>query len=723
MTRVGPFALLLLAVTGTGACHSESDLLSRPDGGAGGASGTAGSGVAGRGGGAGSAGSSVGGGSGAGFGGMAGSTPLPPAPSHERTMDPGFAPGRWVERTPCRLPYAWPPAIRDARAVFDRDRARVVVIGRSNNQVEVWELDPVTGTWYDRTPCKLPEFWPLVYGPLGYDQSRRRVVLYGGETWEWEGQAGTWELRASSPPPAHPDVRGTTLLEWDPRRRTLVLATGDLLDWDGAARTWTLRWTAPEVGRPLLGSEASFAYDPDRGVMLAFGGQVGDGHTRELWETDGVSWTNRTPAPLPAAWPSGRSAGRLFHEPTTRKTILAAGYNNLVAKVDDLWAFDPTTGAFTAAPTLPASWPSHTEAFATPAGGGRVLVFQAASPDSYLGHALSWDVAGGPVTDLRPMHVPVSWPATNPGWIATTYDVRRGRVVMFGGWGDGTTNGSSANLLEWNGGDGTWTDRTPPRSEQTAWPPSRRNAVMAADSRRGRVLLFGGDQLVPDDRVSTAGSGPFLGARLSDLWEWDGESGRFTQRVPATTGTAWPPANEALEPAAMTYDEARDRVVLIHTGGGDPWEWDPATGIWTPPPAASYASVGGTASLFYGLRDATTFAVGGPSGGATRIISWEPVTRAWATRLDFILGMGPRWQGAAGAVVDPISGLVWASSEGVWSWQAGAGTWSDRSSIAMPPAGGNPVPGGKLVFDERRGTLVQLGLGRLGFGVWELAVP
>ena len=103
--------------------------------------------------------------------------------------------------------------------------------------------------------------------------------------------------------------------------------------------------------------------------------------------------------------------------------------------------------------------------------------------------------------------------------------MRRGRVVLFGGDGDGTTNGTSANLLEWNGDDGNWQDRTVARNCQTAWPPSRRQHVMAADSRRGRILIFGGDQLLPDDRETLAGDGPYLGPKLSDLWEWDGQAG------------------------------------------------------------------------------------------------------------------------------------------------------------------------------------------------------
>ena len=129
--------------------------------------------------------------------------------------------------------------------------------------------------------------------------------------------------------------------------------------------------------------------------------------------------------------------------------------------------------------------------------------------------------------------------------------------------------------------------------------------------------------------------------------------------------------------------------------------------------------------LLYSPRDATTFAVGGPNSGATRITSWDVAARAWNVRLDFDFA-GPRWSSAGGAAVDPISGLVWVLADPVSSWQPGASTWTDRSSVAMPPASGIPVPGGRLVFDERRGTLVLFVAGWSpsgGIGVLELALP
>jgi hypothetical protein len=708
-----------------------------------GGGGGAGSGGAGRGGGSGSGGAGRGGGSGgsscgaAGGGGSGsargGAGGTPPAPSHARTADPGFAQGRWVDRTPCRIPYAWPPAI-DGQAVFDTDRRRVLRIGtwpNSTRGLEVWELDPTTGAWQDRVPCPLPASWPTAEGQflLGYDRGRRKTVLFaGGETWEWDGQAATWELRATGGLPIYGASTGAaSVLEYDPQRRTLVLAAWSLFDWDGETATWTLRWTPPDTGAPPTGWTSS-AYDPDRGVMMTFGGI--SPYDQHLWETDGTRWIDRTPFNVAASWPSGRNGAHLFYEPSTRKVIVASGETSLGAALDDLWAFDATTGTFTPAPPGPRRFaPSGYAYAATTAGDGRVVVFDNTGPefDPHLGQVLVWNVAGGPVTDLRPAHVPLGWPMLF-GWVMSpaAYDVRRGRVVMFGGQSDGTVTGTSANLLEWNGQNGTWQDRTVARNCQTPWPPSRYLHAMAADSRRGKILVFGGQQMTPDDRVTPGG--PVYTTKLSDYWEWDGQTGTFTERTPAGASADWPPGWSTSIDAtgSMTYDEARDRVVLVGVFGQGPWEWDPIAGVWTPPPSGTIASVGGPALLLHGVRDATTFAVGGASGGTPRIISWDPVARSWTVRLDFVFDAGPKVGLATSGAFDPISGLLWVVSDPVWSWQVGATMWTNRASVSMPPTSGSPVPAGTLVFDERRGTLVLLVMNWRPYGaigVLELAVP
>jgi hypothetical protein len=154
------------------------------------------------------------------------------------------------------------------------------------------------------------------------------------------------------------------------------------------------------------------------------------------------------------------------------------------------------------------------------------------------------------------------------------YDRARRVTVLFGG----RTNWSGLyplnDLWEWDGA--RWTQRMP-ATVTNGWalvsgvgwqvthrdrPVPRAHHAMAYDSRRGRVVLFGGWSLDP------GGNTPVL----KDLWEWDGMQWHFR----ATNGPM-----ERLYPS-LTYDERRGRIVLF---GGQPvgpgpsdselvWEWD-----------------------------------------------------------------------------------------------------------------------------------------------------
>jgi hypothetical protein len=154
------------------------------------------------------------------------------------------------------------------------------------------------------------------------------------------------------------------------------------------------------------------------------------------------------------------------------------------------------------------------------------------------------------------------------------YDNARRVTVLFGGRTNWAGIYPVNDLWEWDGI--RWTQRME-RTITNGWtnvptmgwqvahrerPVQRAHHTMAYDSRRGRVVLFGGHSLDP------GGSTPVL----KDLWEWDGTQWHFR----ATNGPI-----ARLYPS-MTYDERRGRIVLF---GGQPvgpgpsdselvWEWD-----------------------------------------------------------------------------------------------------------------------------------------------------
>ncbi len=127
------------------------------------------------------------------------------------------------------------------------------------------------------------------------------------------------------------------------------------------------------------------------------------------------------------------------------------------------------------------------------------------------------------------------------------YDEARGRTVCFGGssYSKGVGYQFYNQTNEWDGH--VW--HYPHNGSGTA--PSRRSgAVMAYDSVRARIMLYGG--------------GSEIGQPLGDLWEWDGAT--WTDRTsPGSPGLA--------------YDSNRATLVLVNNS--QTWEWPSASQVWT----------------------------------------------------------------------------------------------------------------------------------------------
>lgn len=136
---------------------------------------------------------------------------------------------------------------------------------------------------------------------------------------------------------------------------------------------------------------------------------------------------------------------------------------------------------------------------------------------------------------------------------AMAYDERRRVTVAFGGLGSGPIGQRPPILGDtWEFDGTTWNRRQTGEAE----PAPRASPGVAYDSKRGRVIVFGG--------LSASGM-------LADTWAWDGN----TWSKLADTG----PSPRAM--GYMAYDRARDRVVLFGGRTGwpdgdmdDTWEFD-----------------------------------------------------------------------------------------------------------------------------------------------------
>jgi len=127
-----------------------------------------------------------------------------------------------------------------------------------------------------------------------------------------------------------------------------------------------------------------------------------------------------------------------------------------------------------------------------------------------------------------------------------SYDAKRGRLVLFGGYG---SVGILGDTWEWDGT--TWTLRS------TSGPHARYSHATVYDRTRGVTVLFGGH-------------GKVSPSPLGDTWEWDGNEWALR----STTGPS------PRERAALAYDEAR-QVTILYGGSfsSEHWEWDGS--VWT----------------------------------------------------------------------------------------------------------------------------------------------
>lgn len=139
------------------------------------------------------------------------------------------------------LPVVSPPARTNYGAAYDTRRDQVVMFGGMSSNVrgsatynnETWIFDGTS--WVRRFPATSPS--PRGWCQLSYDESRSRVVLFGGadatnafeETWEWDGSNWIQESPAASP--TNPTASYGHASSYD-GKRALTVTHGVLGTWD-----------------------------------------------------------------------------------------------------------------------------------------------------------------------------------------------------------------------------------------------------------------------------------------------------------------------------------------------------------------------------------------------------------------------------------------------------------------------------------------------------------
>lgn len=274
---------------------------------------------------------------------------------------------------------------------------------------------------------------------------------------------------------------------------------------------------------------------------------------------------------------------------------------------------------------------------------------------------------------------------------AATYVASAGHTLLFGGV-DGDDD-SLGDLWAWDG------IRFRELGLQGDAPTPRRDAAMAYDPRRDRVVMFGG-------RTEN-----WRGTNLGDLWEWDGQRWREIE----VSGDGPSPRSGHV----MAYDPVRERTVLA--GGStldsedssEVWEWDGQD--WDLRNGEGSPSHSDASLVFdQGSRRLLLF------GGTGDDDLWLFDGLAWTLGSQMELGAGARlghamtYDAREGrgilfgghhpeAYLDDSSDLHEVYLGDTWLWNGGA--WNPLDTVGAPP----PRSGHAMAHDPLRGVSILFG--------------
>lgn len=540
----------------------------------------------------------------------------------------------WVTR-PNVSPQPTPR--HDHAMVYNPDRQRIVMYGgfdeTTGRRQDIWEWNGANGTWENCTPAVAATMMPAPrFGhTLAYDTVRKKVIMRGGntgagntlpgswvnETWEWTAgtgatcNTGSWAVDTTTgTAPSNYSNAGFDHIIYDTARMKTVLYEYGYANvtWelDPMTPTWTsVPFTKSDTAIPTYGFN-TFVYDPVNANSIAFGGQGGG---RALWTYDGAqALFNDLTTPL--AGPIQRQGPALAFDSKRGHLILFSGYRAGDANPykQDIYQWSGTDQNWINETTAAAKPdPRYLSAMAYDSKRDLVYMFGGSGSTTFSDF---W--AWAPATTTWSTVTVTSGSAlpTARNSHSLFYDSKRDRLVMYGG--------SSTEIWEFDPTAAVWTKRSPlPAPAQTV-PldvSNRSYTDVTYDQDRGKIVMIGGYSY----NTATA-----MYQYDTAIWEWDVTAATWGQLIPA--------ASSAI-PAARTnhtivYDGGR-RVVVMFGGRGNPttnnvqlndsWEWDAASLGWTqttptvgiaPLPRESttliYDSTHGSTFLFGGTVNADT---------------------------------------------------------------------------------------------------------------------
>ncbi len=273
------------------------------------------------------------------------------------------------------------------------------------------------------------------------------------------------------------------------------------------------------------------------------------------------------------------------------------------------------------------------------------------------------------------------------------YDSDRDRIVYF-----------NAVIWEWDPENNVWTSLL-----QTPRPPDAVGAGIAYDSKRGRVVIFGG---APAYGVS------------NETWEWDGTATQWFQRNPTIVPA---PARSPL----MAFDPVRNLTVMVTRNINEDatWEWDGsnwkervAIGGGTPPALRSLE----WDSVHKRIIGISEYSLAIAGSGDLTVWEWNPTSSKW-TRLSYGCAPSLRNGGAVAYLAgkDQIihfGGELTSGSntQELWGWGPDGSSWRKyEQRLSWPGARWSA----SFAHDSKRNRLVMYHGSVLGpSDMWTLSI-
>jgi hypothetical protein len=650
----------------------------------------------------------------------------------------------WIRVSGNRVPD---PRVGQAVA-YDSNRKVVVVFGGAaavsgdaqTPRQDVWEWNPATGAWRDRSSTgSAPD--ARSEAAVVYDSARDRFILFAGraqsgsnfqDTWEWNPSDGTWAPKAGASP--KPDARARHSMVYDEKRKVVVLFGGgrtiqgatassdaaaiavafaSTWEYEPVGATWTNRTPVGAAASPSARYDAGMVWDSQRNVAVLFGGMqksddgVNGSPKQDIWEWSGEtgSWTERT---LAGSRPSARFGHGMAYDPGRSKVVVFGGYDiNTGETRNDLWDWEPGTGTWSERTAGAAAMPSGriwaTLVLLTGSSPPRMELLDgsttadsmsSSSAVSLLSEVWDLDPSAGTWTNRLGE---TTGPAARSGHAMAT-DLDTGTIYLFGG---DDRESPKNDLWAW---DGTVWSRCKTSSTP---PPARSQAGMAYDPVRKALIVFGGTDW---SHSSQSGAARALG----DTWEWNIAQATWTE----VKATVTPPARMT---AVMVTDAKRGRIVMV--GGADwgrvpswmdspdsqsavlsdVWEWNGSASTWTdvtPPVGKPGPQMLSVATAVWDTGREKLVAIDDYS--TPQLFEWDPYSHGWLPGPSS-LDPAP----SSPAAFDSVRRRMVASGNDSSTLELETATreWYSRTE----PAALQHRNGTALAYDNKRGVIVLFG--------------